>query len=454
MHADKQFRKELMSLAIPFALQWLLNALVGASDAMMLGRLTQESIAAVSLANQVSFVLSLFIGAIVGAIGVLVAQYYGKGDFDTVRNLLSMALRYVLVLTVIFFLLAFFLPEHLMTVFTDEQDLIAIGASYLRIVSFSYLCSGWTQIVLCIMKNSGRVVRSTVYSVTAMVGNLILNTILIFGMLGAPAMGIRGAALATSISQFVVLVLVMLENRRPGVIKLRWHDLVHPPKRLHRTFWKHTLPALLNNLSWGFGFTMTSVIMGHLGSDAVAASAMAQIVRNVAECVCSGIAAGAGILVGNELGAGHLEQARRYGGKLCRLSIVAGAISGGVILCFSPLILRYAGSLSSQAHTYLRFMLIVCSYYLIGRSLNSTIINGIFSAGGDTVFGLKCDTINMWLVIVPMGLLAAFVLKLPVPVVYFLMNLDEFTKIPAEWLHYRKYKWVRNLTVDAKKEAA
>ncbi len=142
MHADKQFRKELMSLAIPFALQWLLNALVGASDALMLGRLTQESIAAVSLANQVSFVLSLFIGAIVGAIGVLVAQYYGKGDFDTVRNLLSMALRYVLVLTVIFFLLAFFLPEHLMTVFTDEQDLIAIGASYLRIVSFFLFISG------------------------------------------------------------------------------------------------------------------------------------------------------------------------------------------------------------------------------------------------------------------------------------------------------------------------
>ena len=155
MHADKQFRKELMSLAIPFALQWLLNALVGASDALMLGRLTQESIAAVSLANQVSFVLSLFIGAIVGAIGVLVAQYYGKGDFDTVRNLLSMALRYVLVLTVIFFLLAFFLPEHLMTVFTDEQDLIAIGASYLRIVSFSYLFQGASQCYLMLMKVDG-----------------------------------------------------------------------------------------------------------------------------------------------------------------------------------------------------------------------------------------------------------------------------------------------------------
>ena len=304
------------------------------------------------------------------------------------------------------------------------------------------------------MKNSGRVVRSTVYSVVAMVGNLILNTILIFGMLGAPAMGIRGAALATSISQGVVLLLVTLENRRPGVVKVRLRDLKHPDKQLRRTFWKHTFPVLLNNLSWGLGFTMTPIIMGHLGSDAVAANAMAQIVRNVAECVCSGIATGAGILIGNELGAGHLEQARQYGGKLCRLSALAGAISGGVILCLSPLILRYAGNLSPQAHSYLRFMLIVCSYYLIGRSLNSTIITGIFTAGGDTVFGLKCDTINMWLVIVPMGLLAAFVLKLPVPVVYFLLNLDEFTKIPAEWLHYRKYKWVRNLTVDAKEEAA
>lgn len=448
------FRQRLLAIVLPVALQQLLTSLVGASDALMLGMLDQASLSAVSLATQVQFVLNLFVYPFTMGATMLAAQYWGKHDAETVAQVQGIALRCSMVISTLFFLAALCIPEMLMLLFTNDTALVALGVPYLRIVSFSYLCSGWTQIVLCIMKNSGRVVRSTVYSVTAMVGNLILNTILIFGMLGAPAMGIRGAALATSISQFVVLVLVMLENRRPGVIKLRWHDLVHPPKRLHRTFWKHTLPALLNNLSWGFGFTMTSVIMGHLGSDAVAASAMAQIVRNVAECVCSGIAAGAGILVGNELGAGHLEQARRYGGKLCRLSIVAGAISGGVILCFSPLILRYAGSLSSQAHSYLRFMLIVCSYYLIGRSLNSTIINGIFSAGGDTVFGLKCDTINMWLVIVPMGLLAAFVLKLPVPVVYFLLNLDEFTKIPAEWLHYRKYKWVRNLTVDAKEEAA
>lgn len=448
------FRQRLLAIVLPVALQQLLTSLVGASDALMLGMLDQASLSAVSLATQVQFVLNLFVYPLTMGATMLAAQYWGKHDAETVAQVQGIALRCSMVISTLFFLAALCIPEMLMLLFTNDTALVALGVPYLRIVSFSYLCSGWTQIVLCIMKNSGRVARSTVYSVTAMVGNLILNAILIFGMLGAPAMGIRGAALATSISQFVVLVLVMLENRRPGVIKLRWHDLVHPPKRLHRTFWKHTLPALLNNLSWGFGFTMTSVIMGHLGSDAVAASAMAQIVRNVAECVCSGIAAGAGILVGNELGAGHLEQARRYGGKLCRLSIVAGAISGGVILCFSPLILRYAGSLSSQAHSYLRFMLIVCSYYLIGRSLNSTIINGIFSAGGDTVFGLKCDTINMWLVIVPMGLLAAFVLKLPVPVVYFLLNLDEFTKIPAEWLHYRKYKWVRNLTVDAKEEAA
>ena len=448
------FQRRLWAIVLPVALQQLLTSLVSASDALMLGMLDQASLSAVSLATQIQFVLNLFLYPLTIGATVLAAQYWGKHDAETVAQVQGIALRCSMAISTLFFLAALCIPEMLMLLFTNDTALVALGVPYLRIVSFSYLCSGWTQIVLCIMKNSGRVVRSTVYSVTAMVGNLILNAILIFGMLGAPAMGIRGAALATSISQFVVLVLVMLENRRPGVIKLRWHDLVHPPKRLHRTFWKHTLPVLLNNLSWGFGFTMTSVIMGHLGSDAVAASAMAQIVRNVAECVCSGIAAGAGILVGNELGAGHLEQARRYGGKLCRLSIVAGAISGGVILCFSPLILRYAGSLSSQAHSYLRFMLIVCSYYLIGRSLNSTIINGIFSAGGDTVFGLKCDTINMWLVIVPMGLLAAFVLKLPVPVVYFLMNLDEFTKIPAEWLHYRKYKWVRNLTVDAKKEAA
>lgn len=191
---------------------------------------------------------------------------------------------------------------------------------------------------------------------------------------------------------------------------------------------------------------MFSVIMGHLGSDAVAANSIANIVKNIIACVCLGIGTGSGILIGNELGRGDLEKTRLYGDKLCHVAIFVGVVSNLIILVGIPIILRCAGNLTDQAYSYLRFMLFICGYYMIGKSINSTVISGIFCAGGDTKFGFLCDTVTMWVVIVPLGAIAAFVLKLPVLMVYFLLNLDELIKLPAVYHHYKKYNWVKNLT--------
>lgn len=442
----KTFGRKLFALVLPMALQNLFSALVSASDALMLGLLDQSSLSAVSLAGQVSFVLSLFHTAIIIGATVLAAQYWGKADKDAVEQVEGIALRVSMLISAVFFLLALFVPQGLMRLFTKEADLIELGAPYLRIVSWSYLFVGWTQIVLCIMKNTGRTLRSTVYGSAALVLNIILNAIFIFGLLGFPAMGIAGAALATTISRLAELLLTLLENCRKGTVRVRLLPIIRPDRALQRQFWKHTTPVLANELVWGVGFTMTSVIMGHLGSDAVAANAIAQVVKNVVSCVCIGIGTGSGIIVGNALGAGELEQAKAYGARLCRIAVIAGAISGGVLLCASPLIMGFATNLNDTARGYLTFMLMVCSYYMIGKSVNSTVIAGIFCAGGDTRFGLKCDTVTMWCIIVPVGLLAAFVLKWPVPVVYFLLNLDEFVKLPAVWRHYHRYRWVKNLT--------
>ena len=171
------------------------------------------------------------------------------------------------------------------------------------------------------------------------------------------------------------------------------------------------------------------------------------LVKNIIACFCLGIGSGSGILVGNELGRGDLSRAKEYGGRLCRIALAAGALSGLVLLVFSPLILGFAGTLTPRAKEYLQVMLLICAYYLVGKSLNSTVVAGIFCAGGDTRFGLLCDAVTMWIVIVPVGMLAAFVLRLPVLAVYFLLNLDEIIKLPAVYRHYRKYRWVRNLTV-------
>lgn len=454
MQEQPSFRRRLFALVLPMAAQNLLNALLSASDALMLGLLDQSSLSAVSLAAQVQFVFSLVMDAAIIGTTILAAQYWGKGDARAVEKIQANTLRISCMVGAVFCLAALAVPQFLMRLFTPDDELVRLGASYLRIVSVSYLLGGFSQIILCVMKNTGRTLRSTIYGASTVVLNAVLNALLIFGLLGFPELGIRGAAIATSISRLAEVLLVLYENRRFREVRLRMMDVLHGDRELFRQFRRHTAPVLANELSWGLGVTMFAVIMGHLGSDAVAANAIGQIVKNIAACFCNGLGAGAGIMIGNLLGAGKLEQAKQEGGKLVRVSAVSGMISGLILLVCSPLVMQFAGHLSETAQGYLRFMLYVCCYYMAGKSVNGTVIAGIFCAGGDTRFGFLCDTINMWCVIVPLGLLAAFVFKWPVPVVYFLLNLDEFTKMPAEWVHYHKYKWVRNLTGERGPESA
>ena len=446
MHEKKNFYKKLFSLVLPLALQNLMSAIVSASDAIMLGFLNQDSLSAVSLATQVQFVLNLFFVALTIGTTILAAQYWGKGDIPAVEKTLGIATRFSLLISFVFFAAALGCPSLLMRIFTNEEVLIRLGVPYLRIVGFSYLLMGFSQIYLCIMKNSGRTLRSTIYSSTAMVLNLILNAVLIFGWMGLPALGIEGAAYATLIARLAETALVLAENSKKVAVKIRLPYLMKANKTLQKDFVRYTLPMLLNELAWGCGFTMFSVIMGHLGNDAVAANSVANIVKNIIACVCLGIGTVSGIMVGNELGTGNMEQAKLCGDRLAKLSIVSGAITGGIILLCIPLIMRLTFTLSHTAAGYLRIMLLVCSYYIIGKSINSTVIAGIFPAGSDTRFGLICDTVTMWCIVVPAGLIAAFVLKLPVIGVYLVLNTDEIIKLPVVYWYYKKYKWLKNIT--------
>lgn len=450
---NRIFYKRLLALVLPIALQNLMTALVSASDALMLGFLNQSSLSAVSLATQIQFVLNLFYAALTIGTTILAAQYWGKGDTEAVEKVLAVALRISMAISAVFFLAASFLPGMLMRIFTNEAELIGLGIPYLRVAGWSYLCMGVSQIYLCVMKNSGRVMKSTLYGSVSVVLNLILNAILIFGLFGVPALGIVGAAAATVIARAVELALVLFENARQDTVRIRLRYLLEPSSQLRRDFYRYTAPVMANELVWGCGFTMFSVIMGHLGNDAIAANSIANIMKNIIACFCLGIAAGSGILVGNELGSGNLKRAKEYGGKLCRASLAAGALSGVLLWACSPLVFAFATSLSPQAQRYLQMMLYVCSYYLIGKSINSTVVAGIFCAGGDTRFGLFCDLVTMWMVIVPVGLIAAFVLELPVMVVYVLLNLDEFVKLPAVYRHYKQYQWLKNLTVSQEGQA-
>ncbi len=444
------FYRQIFKLVLPIVIQNLLSAAVSSADVVMLNYVGQSSISAVSLASQYANVLfMLFYGLGTGAT-MLCAQYFGKKDFKAIEVVQGIALRFSLSVSIVVALLALTIPEYMMLVFTNDQELIALGAGYIRILSVCYLCWGVTEVYIAILRSVGRVAIGTVLNSIAVGLNVVLNAIFIFGWLGAPKMGVMGVALATSISRLVELALCFVVSARSEHIKLRFRTIFIRNKILFGDFIKLSLPAIGNDVVWGLAFSMYSVIIGHLGTDAVAANSLATVVRNFGTILCFGLANAGGILLGQKMGEGKLEETRSDGRKVLWLTVAAGAIGGVIVLIARPFVLMYAGSgnFTQTALEYLGVMLLINSYYVMGAAVNTTLIAGVFRAGGDSRFGLICDAIVMWVYAVPVGFLAAFVLKLPVLWVYFILCLDEFVKWPAVIHRYRSGKWLKNITRD------
>ena len=441
---DTTFRKKLLKLILPMTLQNFVFALVPVSDAVMLLFLSPESMTSVSLATQVAFVLSLFGFSITEGGAILAAQYWGKGDIRSIEKVFGYMIVLSIPVILVFFGCTMFMPEGVMRIFTNVPELIEGGIPYLRYAAFSYIFMILCMVFSTLLKNIGLVIPCTISSIVMVVLNIILNAVFIFGLCGAPAMGIAGAALATTIADLTGFVLCVIFYFKMTNIRLRPKDVFHVDINIRKRFSKYTLPYLLNQLIWGFGFAMITVILGHLGTDVASANAIAAIVKDLVSCLCFAIASGSVIVIGNELGAGNLDVAKSYGDKLFKITVVSGIILGIIAAASAPVILHFV-DLSETAEHYLFIMLMMCSYYILGRSINSTLIGGIFGAGGDTKFGFICDTVTMWAFIVPVGYLAAFVFNWPVMVVYFILNLDEIIKIPVVLIHYKKYKWVRNI---------
>lgn len=444
---DKEYYQKLLHLTVPIALQSLMLAAVAAGDAVMLGRIEQNSMAAVSLATQVQFVQNMFLMAITSAGSILGAQYWGKKDIRTLNDIFCIMLRVAGLASVLFCAACLLAPKYLMMAFTHDPALIEIGVGYLRIAGWSYLLTGISQCYLTIMKVSDHATPSAWISSSAVVINILLNAVFIFGLLGAPAMGANGAALATLIARVIELGLCLVLSARPGFIRPDLSRFFRRNGLLAADFRRCCLPLLGGALFWGVGFTSYTAIMGHMGADAAAANSIAAVVRDLICCLCNGISAAGGILVGNELGAGKLEKGRLYGNRLAKLSFLIGFFSTAVVLLVTPLVVRYM-MLTDEARSYLTGMMVIMAVYMIGRSANTVIINGVFAAGGDTLFDMYSLAVCMWGIAIPLALLGAFVWHWPVLVVYACTCLDEVGKIPWVLAHYRKYKWVKDLTRD------
>ncbi len=442
---DKTFYRRLFTMALPIAFQSLMLASVAAGDALMLGRVTQEEMTAVSLATQIQFVQNMLVGSFTAAGAILGAQYYGKKDLRTMRELFNLMLRFCGAVSLLFFAACELIPGLLMHAFTHDETLIRIGADYLRIAGWSYLLSGISQCYLTAMKVADHVRASVLISTGAVVLNIALNAVLIFGLFGLPRMESRGAALATTLSRVAELALCLGVSAGRTYVRPMWRRFLRIRKELSADFRRQYLPLMGAFLLWGVGFTSYTAIVGHMGGDEAAANSVASVVRDLICCACNGIGSAAGILVGNELGAGRLEKGRRYGIKLKNLSWWTGFASMAVVLALTPLVVRLV-LLTDAARGNLTGMMVIMAVYMVGRCVNTVTVNGVLDGGGDTMFDMYSLAVCMWGIAIPLALLGAFVFRWHVYAVYACTCLDEVGKLPWVMARFRKYRWVRDLT--------
>ena len=441
----KEFYKNLREVVTPMAIQNLISSAVNSADVIMLGYIGQTAIAASALAGNIAFILFMISTGLSSGLVMLGAQKKKKKDTDSIKTLLGIGLRICVTVETIVALVAAFYPRILMLIFTKDPALIAEGCRYLRAVSVSYVCLAFAQMFQSAFKSIERVKIVTITSTTCLFLNIGLNAVFIFGLFGVPKMGILGVGIATSIARFLEMIICFVYAHIQKDVKFSISCIFRKNKLLTKDFFKYSLPAVGNELVWGAAFSMYSVIMGHLGEDIVAANSVVNTVRQLGTVLCFGMAYGGAIVLGKYMGAGDMEKAERNAARLARVTILSGVLGAVLIVCLYP-VLPYIAKLNETAAHYRNVILFINTYSIIGASINTVLICGIFRAGGDSKFGFVADSINMWCVSVPLGLLAAFVFKLPPLWVYFILFLDEFEKMPFVIHHYFKKGWLKNIT--------
>ena len=440
------FYKRVLILVLPMALQNLINVGVSATDVIMLGRVGEKVLSGCSMGGQIFWILSLFLFGSTSGASVLIAQYWGKKNLEAIEKIMGIVVLLTTSMGILFMVTALLIPEKLMQLFTNDMEIIEQAVLYIRIVAFTYPLSAFTMAYLNMLKSIERVTISTIIYGSSLLINICVNAILIFGLLGFKAMGIQGAAIGTLIARLVELcILLLYVNRFKPEVKVKWVYVVHTDRVLWKDFLYFASPVILNEVLWGAGYSANTAIVGRLGSGVVAANSVVQVTRQLSMVVGFGIAAATAIMIGKAIGEGRKDIAEEYGRKFTMLGLLCGIGGAAVILLLRPVILWGMG-FEGETARYLNLFLCMMSAYVIGQSINSTWVVGIFRSGGDTRFGMILDMTTMWFGSILFSAMAAFIFHLPVPVIYAILLSDEFIKIPFCLWRYRKKVWLRDVT--------
>ncbi len=446
--ADKPFIRRTAAIAMPIALQNLLNTALNFVDTLMIGRLGESSIAAVGLANKVFFVFTLFVFGIVSGSGVLTAQYWGRRDVPNIRRVLGISLVLSLFAAFLFLIPSVLSPEFVMRIFTTEADTIAIGAEYLIIVAVSYPFTAVTTAYVALLRGVNRVKAPVVITTIAILVNVVFNYLLIFGKFGFPELGVAGAAIATLIARIVecssLLVLVYF-SKSPAAAKLK--ELFDFNKAFLDKYFRTVTPVIANEFMWGLGVTLYSLAYGRMGKAAVAAITITQTVEQIMTVLFMGISNATAVILGNEMGAGHLKDAEDHAKSLILIQMLLTMLMAVIgFFARDGIIMMFAVS-PQVAHDF-KLCLLAFILYMPFKMFNFINVVGILRSGGDTKACLFLDCTGVWFIGIPMAFIGGLFLHFPIYIVYAMVMIEEIYKFTLGLIRYRQKKWLRNIVSD------
>lgn len=442
---DKKFIRKTIAIMIPIALQGLLNTSLNLVDTVMIGSLGQSSIAAVGLANKVFFVFTLLLFGIVSGSSILTAQYWGKNDIKNIRKVLGMSLIIGLIGSVIFVIPSLICPEIVMSIFTPNENIIKIGASYLAIAAISYPLTAITNVYIALLRGVNQVKAPVLVTLVSIVIKVLLNYILIFGHFGMPALGVQGEAIATLIARvFECTCILSIVYFEKGPAAAKFKELLSFNKEFVKLYFSTVSPVILNEFMWGLGVTMYSLVYGRMGDGAVAAITITQTVEQIIMVIFQGISAATAVVLGNELGANKLEDAKIHAKYFVILQFIFTLIMG--IICFFiriPLIRLF--NVTDIVGADISKCLIVFILYIPFKMFNFVNIVGILRSGGDTKAALMLDITGVWCVGIPLAYLGGILLEVPIYSVYAMVTLEEIYKFILGFRRYKQRVWLKNL---------
>lgn len=446
--SDKKFYKLLFSISIPIAMQNLITFAVSMIDTLMVGSLGKVPLSAVSIANNLFFVLMILIFGLASGSNIMISQYWGKEDVKTIHKILSIMYRVCIGIILVFIGIAVFLPNQFMSIFSTDAEVIAEGARYLRIVCIGYMFYGITNCTIMMLRSVKTVKISIVVYTVSLCVNAFFNWVFIFGNLGAPAMGVQGAALATAIARIteftiVMIFMVFIEDK----IRLRPKHLVKVDKIILKDYVGTCAPVLFNELLWSTGSSMISVVVGRMGTDIVAANTINSVAFQLVTVFIFGISNATSVIIGNTIGEGRKEKAKEYAFTIAIFSFIVGIMAGLIIYTIRPFVVSLY-NVPAETKAIAMEIMSVTAIILIFQSVGNCMMMGVLRGGGDAKFVLINDIIFMWLIAIPGGFFAAFVLNLPIVPVFFVLKADEMFKSVVAIFRVVSGKWVKDVTRD------